>query len=114
MRMLLIHADTFSYEVTEKTPIAEEIGEEARKGSSKDCLVVFSAVERGDEKNVEDVVSQAVDEVRRVAEQVGTKNIVVYPYAHLSSNLSDPETAIKVLRGVSESLSKYYSVLRAP
>ncbi|MEM1511681.1 MAG: threonine--tRNA ligase [Candidatus Jordarchaeales archaeon] len=114
MRMLLIHADTFSYEVTEKTPIAEEIGEEARKGSSKDCLVVFSAVERGDEKNVEDVVSQAVDEVRRVAEQVGAKNIVVYPYAHLSSNLSDPETAIKVLRGVSESLSKYYSVLRAP
>lgn len=114
MRMLLIHADRFSYEVTEKTPIAEEVEEEAMRGSSEDCLVVFSAVERGDEKNVEDVVSQAVEEVRRVAEQVGAKNIVVYPYAHLSSNLSDPETAIRVLRGVSESLSKHYSVIRAP
>ncbi len=114
MRMLLIHADRFSYKVTERTPIAEEVKDDAMTGSSEDCLVVFSAVEKGDEKNVDDVVSQAVEEVRRVADQVGAKNIVVYPYAHLSSNLSDPETAIRVLKGMSEALSKRYSVLRAP
>ncbi|MEM1658262.1 MAG: threonine--tRNA ligase [Candidatus Jordarchaeales archaeon] len=114
MRMLLIHADRFSYEVTEKTPLAEDVEEEAKKGFSEDCLVVFSTVERGDEKNVDDVISQAVEEIRRVAEQVGAKRIVVYPYAHLSPNLSDPDTAVKVLKGVSEALSKHYSVTRAP
>ncbi|MHA1606495.1 MAG: threonine--tRNA ligase [Candidatus Freyarchaeota archaeon] len=114
MRMLLIHADEFSYAVTKATPIAEEVGEEAKKGSSKECLVVFSAVERGDEKNVEDVAGQAVEEIRKVAEQVGARNIVVYPYAHLSSNLSDPDTAVKVLKRISEKLSESYSVVRAP
>lgn len=114
MRMLLIHADEFSYAVTKATPIAEEVGEETKKGSSKECLVVFSAVERGDEKNVEDVAGQAVEEIRKVAEQVGARNIVVYPYAHLSSNLSDPDTAVKVLKRISEKLSESYSVVRAP
>lgn len=110
----MIHADEFSYAVTKATPIAEEVGEEAKKGSSKECLVVFSAVERGDEKNVEDVAGQAVEEIRKVAEQVGARNIVVYPYAHLSSNLSDPDTAVKVLKRISEKLSESYSVVRAP
>ncbi len=110
----MIHADEFSYAVTKATPIAEEVGEETKKGSSKECLVVFSAVERGDEKNVEDVAGQAVEEIRKVAEQVGARNIVVYPYAHLSSNLSDPDTAVKVLKRISEKLSESYSVVRAP
>ncbi|MHA1430750.1 MAG: threonine--tRNA ligase [Candidatus Freyarchaeota archaeon] len=97
MRILLIHSDEFSYRVTQKTPIAEKLEDEsAKQGSSKDCLVVFSAVEKGDEKNKRYVIDRTVEEIRKVAEQVGAKRIVVYPYAHLSPNLSDPKTAVEI------------------
>nr|MDO8076927.1 threonine--tRNA ligase [Candidatus Freyarchaeota archaeon] len=115
MRILLIHSDEFSYRVTQKTPIAEKLEDEsAKQGSSKDCLVVFSAVEKGDEKNKRYVIDRTVEEIKKVAEQVGAKRIVVYPYAHLSPNLSDPKTAIEVLKGVAEKLGEEYSVMRSP
>jgi len=115
MRILLIHSDEFSYRVTQKTPIAEKLEDEsAKQGSSKDCLVVFSAVEKGDEKNKRYVIDCTVEEIKKVAEQVGAKRIVVYPYAHLSPNLSDPKTAIEVLKGVAEKLGEEYSVMRSP
>ncbi|MHA1209502.1 MAG: threonine--tRNA ligase [Candidatus Freyarchaeota archaeon] len=115
MRILLIHSDEFSYRVTQKTPIAEKLEDEsAKQGSSKDCLVVFSAVEKGDEKNKRYVIDRTVEEIRKVAEQVGAKRIVVYPYAHLSPNLSDPKTAVEILKGVAERLEEEYSVMRSP
>lgn len=115
MRILLIHSDEFSYRVTQKTPIAEKLEDESiKQGSSKECLVVFSAVEKGDEKNKSYIIDQTVAEIKKVAEQVRAKNIVVYPYAHLSQNLSDPKTAIDILKGVAEKLGEEYSVMRSP
>ncbi|MHA1579711.1 MAG: threonine--tRNA ligase [Candidatus Freyarchaeota archaeon] len=115
MRILLIHSDEFSYRVTQKTPIAEKLDDESvKQGSSKDCLVVFSAVEKGDEKNKRYVIDRTVEEIRKVAEQVGAKRIVVYPYAHLSPNLSDPKPAVEILKGVAERLGEEYSVMRSP
>ncbi|MEM3586963.1 MAG: threonine--tRNA ligase [Candidatus Jordarchaeaceae archaeon] len=115
MRILLIHSDELSYRVTQKTPIAEKLEDESvKQGNAKECLVVFSAVEKGDEINKTYVIDQTVSEIKKVASQVGTRNIVVYPYAHLSSNLSDPKTAIEILKGVAEKLKGEYSVIRAP
>lgn len=115
MRILLIHSDEFSYRVTQKTPIAEKLEDESiKQGSSKECLVVFSAVEKGDEINKSYVINQTVSEITKVAGQVGAKNIVIYPYAHLSPNLSDPKTAVEILKGVTEKLKEEYSVIRAP
>jgi threonyl-tRNA synthetase len=115
MRILLIHSDEFSYRVTQKTPIAEKLEDESvKQGSSEDCLVVFSAVEKGDELNKTYVINQTVEEIKKVADQVGAKKIVVYPYAHLSPNLSDPKTAIEILKGVAKKLGEQYSVMRSP
>ncbi|WXG41824.1 MAG: threonine--tRNA ligase [Candidatus Freyarchaeum deiterrae] len=115
MRILLIHSDEFSYRVTQKTPIAEKLADESiKQGSSKECLVIFSAVEKGDEINKTYVIDQTAEEIKKVADQVGAKNIVVYPYAHLSPNLSDPKTAVEILKSVAEKLKEEYSVIRAP
>jgi Archaea-specific editing domain of threonyl-tRNA synthetase. len=51
MQLLIIHADTFSYALTGKTPVAEEIDVNSVKESEvsfKDPLVVFCTVEKGD------------------------------------------------------------------
>ncbi len=111
MKLLLIHADYMEYEVKKATRIAEEIEEDKKAVRVEEPLVVFTAVEKGDD---EDVVEKAVKEIKSVAEKVGAQRVVVYPYAHLSSNLSDPQTAVKLLKLLESKLSENFEVHRAP
>ncbi|CAB3289130.1 Threonine--tRNA ligase [Methanocaldococcus lauensis] len=113
MKMLLIHSDYLEFEAKQKTKIAEET--ENLKGKLDECLACFIAVEREDENNPKGTAIGAVEEIEKVANQLKVNNIVVYPYAHLSSELSSPETAIKVLKDIENILKeKGYNVLRAP
>ena len=100
MRILMIHADEFSYNVTERTGAVgkgHELDPEMEKGSTGDALVVFCASEKGDEKGVESVASQVSKTAADHARLINTNTIMVYPYAHLSSNLSSPRVATRVL-----------------
>ena len=99
MRLLLIHADNLSYEVKEKAlKGAEEVSDEARRGSYSNALVVFTAVEAGDYSSKELVVERAIGEVLDVLGKVKADLVVLYPYAHLSSNLAPPHEALEVLK----------------
>ncbi|MFQ5986806.1 MAG: threonyl-tRNA synthetase editing domain-containing protein, partial [Thermoplasmata archaeon] len=93
MRILFIHADHFEYEATGKTKYAEEASEDELKGSFEDSLVSFISAESGDEEDVEAIAARAADEIEDVARQVKEKRVVLYPYAHLSSDLARPEKA---------------------
>lgn len=114
MRLLLIHSDSIEYEAREKTPIAEECSLLA--DGMEEALTVFSAVEQGDGDSIEDVVHQVVSEIVETADRVGTRNILLYPYAHLSNDLAAPDVAIKVLALVEIGLNDLgaYTVKRAP
>ena len=113
MRLLLIHSDYIEYEAKKKTKMAEE--EAVLADSQAEALTVFCAVESVDEDDPESVIMQAVAEVDKVADQVNVDNIVIYPYAHLSSDLSSPEFAVKVLRALKDELeAEGFSVKRAP
>jgi threonyl-tRNA synthetase len=113
MRLLLIHSDYIEYEAKKKTKMAEE--EAVLADSQKEALTVFSAVESVDEDDPEGVVMQAVAEIDRVADQVNVENIVIYPYAHLSSDLASPEFAVTVLKALKTELeAEGFSVKRAP
>ena len=117
MRILLIHAKRFWYRVVEKAlPDAEEVDEWRREASFTNALVVFSSVERGDEKAVERVAEKAALEVAEVAEKVKADTIVVYPYAHLSPDLAPPHAALRVLKTFEAKLSALAGkpVFRAP
>ncbi len=114
MKLLLIHSDYLEYEVKKDTPVAEDISEEMKEGRMEECLSVFTAVEKGDEGREKEVVDQGVDEVKKVAEQLGIERIMLYPYAHLSSDLSSPDTAVEVLKGMESILSEEYTVHRSP
>lgn len=115
MRILLIHSDHLKYQTKSKTRIAEEIGEEKKKGQFENALVVFTAVEKEDEKNPTAVVDNAVKEIMDVAGKVKAENIVIYPYAHLSSSLGAPDIAKEILANMeSVLLSQDLPVSRVP
>ncbi|MBD3367813.1 MAG: hypothetical protein GF405_06525, partial [Candidatus Eisenbacteria bacterium] len=105
MRVLLIHADRFSYHVTEKTSAVSklaELDESAMKGSVDEALVAFLASEKADERNVESVATQAAKTITDQARELGAPTVMLYPYAHLSSDLSSPRVATKALTRIRE------------
>ncbi len=111
MKLLLIHADYMEYEVKKKTKLAEDY---SGKGERIDeVLVVFTAVEKEDN---EEVVEKAVNEVIDVARKVNVDKILIYPYAHLSSNLADADKGISLLNLFEEKLNELneFEVHRSP
>ncbi|WP_404808833.1 threonine--tRNA ligase [Methanobrevibacter smithii] len=105
MRILLIHSDYLNYNVKNKTPVAEEIEDAKKQGAFDESLVVFTAVEKDDENNPQGIVKNLVKEVIKTNGQVKAENIVLYPYAHLSSSLSSPKVAVQVLKDAEEALN---------
>ncbi|MGB9176514.1 MAG: threonine--tRNA ligase [Methanoregula sp.] len=113
MRLLLIHSDYIEYEVKKKTKMAEECSVLSDKET--EALTVFCAVESIDEEDLEGVILQGIGEIKKTAAQVNVDRIVVYPYAHLSSDLASPDTAITVLNGLKAGLdAEGFLVKRAP
>ncbi|HHT19762.1 MAG: threonine--tRNA ligase [Euryarchaeota archaeon] len=106
MRILLIHSDHLKYQTKSKTRIAEKISENKKKGEFQNALVVFTAVEKEDEPKPEEVAENAVNEIINVFRNVKAENIVIYPYAHLSSSLGSPESAKKILNNLESKLAK--------
>lgn len=115
MRILLIHSDYLNYNVKNKTPVAEEIEDVKKQGAFDESLVVFTAVEKDDENNPQGIVKNLVKEVIKTNDQVKAENIVLYPYAHLSSSLSSPKVAVQVLKDAEEALdAEGLNVKRVP
>ncbi|MDD1687226.1 threonine--tRNA ligase [Methanoregula sp.] len=113
MRLLLIHSDYIEYEAKKKTKMAEECSVLSDKET--EALTVFCAVESIDEEDLEGVILQGIEEIKKTAGQVDVKKVMLYPYAHLSSDLSSPKTAITVLNALKTGLeSEGFAVKRAP
>ncbi len=114
MQLLLIHSDFIEFEAKRPTKMAEEIEDQAKKGRLEEALCAFIAVEKFDEDDPDAVVAESAKQISDVAGQVHADRIMIYPYAHLSAQLSTPATAVKILKGLAESLSADYEVMRAP
>ncbi len=113
MRYLLIHSDYLRFEAKRKA-LKDAVKPELDKGETDNVLVVFLAAEKPDEQNVNSVIEQLISVVEDVYSKVNAESIVLYPYAHLSSNLSSPAVARDILDKSFESLRKKYKVLKAP
>lgn len=114
MQLLLIHSDFIEFEAKRPTKMAEEIEDQAKKGRLEEALCAFIAVEKFDEDDPEAVIAESAKQIADVAGQVHASRIMIYPYAHLSAQLSTPATAVKILKGLAETLSADYEVMRAP
>lgn len=115
MRVLLIHADKFEYEVKEPTKMAEEIPEgHEKRNVFKEALVAFSTVESSD-TDPDAIADVASADLAEVCGKVRAESVVLYPYAHLSSQLAPPDLAVSVLKAVEKAVSaKGLKVHRAP
>jgi threonyl-tRNA synthetase len=97
MRLLQLHSDFIEYEPIEKEiKSAEEIVSK-QKVRFEDLVVVFIAVESGDD---ESVAKEAAVEIKKYMETVKCGRLLVYPYAHLSSDLAAPDVAAGVVKAV--------------
>ena len=116
MRLLLIHADKFDYETREKAvKEPEPLDDSHKKGTLENGLVVFSTIEKNDEQDPEKVTSNAATSIEEVLGWLKTKKVMVYPYAHLSTNLASREPAISILKSLESKLAeKGYEVSRSP
>ncbi len=114
MKTLNLHVDYIKFKALKKAlkSVADLSEEEKKEKHVKDCLVVLTAVEKTD-KDIKAVVKEFVKSIKDIAKQVKTKNIVLYPYAHLSKNLGSPDIAQKILIETEKSL-KGFKVSRAP
>ncbi len=114
MKLLFVHANYINYQVKEKAKSAEEISRDRRSGGMRDPLIVFACAEKMDEKS-DDVIEKTLAEVKDVASKVKTNNIALFPFAHLSDDLADPEFAIQVLKCIEcKLIEEGYRVLRVP
>ena len=59
------------------------------------------AIEKGDDEHV---VQNSVSEIKESMEKIGSKKLLLYPYAHLSANLASPSTALAILKSLEENL----------
>jgi len=97
MRILELHCDRASYTPKEKAvQDADDLPKEevGKQNVFENALVVFTTVEKGDNKTA---VNKAAEAVRRHFTEVSAKTVLVYPYAHLSSNLAPPNEAKNIL-----------------
>ena len=116
MKILLIHVDHFEYQTRNKAiKSPEEITPSTEEGSMDDGLIAFCTVEKDDEKNPNEISRRASASIKEVAELVKAKNIMLYPYAHLSSNLGSADIAIPLLAEIENKLKKgEFNVKRSP
>jgi threonyl-tRNA synthetase len=112
MRILLLHADFIEYQ-----PISKEIqtAEDIPSKSSKkidEVIVALVAVEKDDDESLTDEVGS---ELKSYGQIIKCDNLLIYPYAHLSSDLAGPSMAQSLLNSIEEKSRKLFkTVNRAP
>jgi threonyl-tRNA synthetase len=98
MRFLQLHSDFIEYE-----PIVKENKEFAEENVSKskvrleDLVVTLVAIEEGDN---EKLAMLAVNVIKKYMDTVKSRNLIIYPYSHLSSNLASPIVAFELLKSI--------------
>jgi threonyl-tRNA synthetase len=94
MRILQLHSSFIVFK-----PIEKEIAmaEEAKKEENRveEVVVLFTAIEEGDDAAL---AQKAIDDVHAFLEKLKVNRVLIYPFAHLSSNLSKPSEALKLVK----------------
>lgn len=110
--MLFLHADFIEYEpISKEIQLAEE-GIPIAKKRMDDLIVVLTAVESEDDENT---ASDSSTEIRKYGDLVKCDQVLIYPYAHLSSNLASPKVALQILQSLEMGVRKSFPIVaRAP
>ena len=103
MRILQLHCDSIEYTPTKKEIRSAEDIDNPQTQKLEELVVVFVAIEDGDDSSV---AQDAISQIKNSMEKIGCKKLLLYPYAHLSSNLAKPSVAIALLKEMESSSSE--------
>ncbi len=103
MRILQLHCDSIEYTPTKKEIKSAEDIDDPQTQKLEELVVVFVAMEDGDDSSV---AQNAITQIKNSMEKIGCKKLLLYPYAHLSSNLAKPSVAIALLKEMESSASE--------
>jgi threonyl-tRNA synthetase len=112
MRILLLHADFIEYQpISKEIQTAEDIPSKSIK-KIDEVIVALVAVEKDDDESLTDEVG---NELKTYGQMIKCDNLLIYPYAHLSSDLAGPSIAQSLLNSIEEkSRNLFKTVNRAP
>jgi threonyl-tRNA synthetase len=102
MRILQLHCDGIEYTPTKKEIKSAEEIENPQTQRLEELVVAFVAIEDGDDSSV---ALDAISQIKNSMEKIGCKKLLLYPYAHLSSNLAKPSVAIALLQEMEDNAS---------
>jgi threonyl-tRNA synthetase len=112
MRILLLHADFIEYQpISKEIQAAEDI---PSKSSIKidEVIVALIAVEKDDD---ESIIDQVGNELKTYGEMIKCDNLLIYPYAHLSSDLATHTAAQSILNSIEKKTRDLFkTVNKAP
>lgn len=111
MRILQLHSNYIVYKPVEKEiNIAEEATKEENR--VEEVVVLFTAIEEGDNSAMG---QKAIDDARAFLGKIKANRILIYPFAHLSSNLSQPSQALAIIKDMEAyAKTKGIETFRAP
>ena len=112
MRILLLHSDFIEYQpISKEVEAAEDIQYKASK-KIDEVIVALIAVEKDDDESIIDDVCK---ELKAYSEKIKCDNLLLYPYAHLSSELATHSTALAVLISIENQVRDLFTTVnRAP
>ena len=115
MKVLQLHVDYVEY-----YPVETEIKEAEpdivkEKKRIEESVVILISIEKND--NDGPIINDFINEVRIYLDKIKCDSVLLYPYAHLSSNLESPKNAYNLIRQIETELRKNLKdvrVTRAP
>ena len=111
MRILQLHCDSIEYTPTKKEIKSAEEIDNPQTQRLEEIVVAFIAVEDGDDSSV---AQNAISQIKNSMGKIGCSKLLLYPYAHLSSNLAKPSIAISLLLEMEKIASSDLEVSHSP
>ena len=111
MRILQLHSNFIVFKpVKKEIKLAEETNETENR--IEQVIVLFVAIEKEDNITI---VDEAIEELHDFLKNIKLNRILIYPFAHLSSNLSKPAVALELLKELEKKAkNKQIETFRAP
>lgn len=106
MRILQLHVDYIEY-----FPVSKEIADAEtltlnEKQRLEDTVVILMSIERGDEDSM---IVDIAAEIKDYLEKIKGKSVLLYPYAHLSSNLESTDKAFNLFVKIEKELRQMFN-----
>jgi threonyl-tRNA synthetase len=112
MRILLLHSDFIEYQpISKEVQTAEDIPSKSKE-KIDEVIVALVAVEKDDD---ESIIGDVCKELKTYGETIKCDNLLIYPYAHLSSDLATHSKAQELLISIQNNTRDLFkNVNRAP